>query len=235
MAATVAVALGVMAAAPASAATVDISSFVNADLRTYTNGFLYPVGPTSITIGGVGFKLAGSGSSGLGAIQSAVFGPPDSYVIPVGQTDVKTVYTVINSAFGAPGANIGSLTFTGLSNTFTYQLVEGANVRDHFNGGFVNTAPGVFATADFGPVAPFSNVRLDVQQIVLPVGFASDTLTSITFSGNGLGGAGAPFLAAATTVSGIPEAATWAMMIAGFGVMGLVLRRRGGALGQASL
>ncbi len=68
-------------------------------------------------------------------------------------------------------------------------------MRDHYNGFLINTAPNVYGTAQFA-----GDVRLDAQRIVLPAGFDSSTLTTITFEGLGASVAnGEPFLAAITT------------------------------------
>jgi hypothetical protein len=85
-------------------------------------------------------------------------------------------------------------------------------------------APNFFATQDFGSVD-----RLDVQQILLPAVFATETLTSVDFSyvGNGVPGDGEAFLAAITTstVSGVPEPSTWGMMLLGFAGLGFAFRQ----------
>ncbi|WP_298271244.1 hypothetical protein [uncultured Bradyrhizobium sp.] len=219
---TIAIALPISA----QANELDLSSLSNANLNTYWNGSVYPSNGGPITIGGVGFNLT-SLNPGTGIIQ-ADDGNADSYNISVGQAGVTTVYTVINSAFGVYGATIGGLTFTGSGGaTFTYLLTEGSNVRDHATTSFNTTATNVFATYDFG-----SGDRLDVQQIVLPTAFASQTLASITFFGNTNydTAGGDPFLAAITTstnaVSAVPETSTWAMMLLGFCGVGFMAYRR---------
>src|SRR4051794_13468971 len=184
----------VLASTSASAGTVDLTGLVNSDLvADYTNGGMYPTSGGPLTVGGVGFQLATLDNGNTGVIGGL---KPISLVnIPIGQSGIGAVYTLINSAFGAPGTLIGQLDFkfTGGS-IFNYTLIEGLNVRDHFQGGFVNTAPAVAASAYFGD----GSVRLDMQTIILPLVLSSLTLESVDFRGFGQGGGGEPFLAAMT-------------------------------------
>lgn len=209
-------------AGSAGAAEVDLSSFVNANLDTYFNGAVYPPNGGPVTIGGVDFNLDALPGAGTGIIQlPGQNNVPSSVVIPVGELGVTAVYSIVNSAFGQFGEDIGSLTFTGSGGaTFTYDFVEGDNVRDHATTGFNDLAPNLFASADYG-----GGDHLDVQQILLPVAFATQTLTSITFASNG-DTQGEPFLAALTT-AGVPEPSAWALMLVGFGAVGYALRKRG--------
>jgi hypothetical protein len=219
----------------AHASEVDLSTLVNANLNTYTNGFLYPTNGGPLTVGGVAFNLAALPGGGTGIIQLGGDNNPSdtspipyfpSVTIPINQTGITTVYTLINSAFGTPTnplTVIGSLDFLGSSGSYVYNLTEGDNVRDHFNGGFENSAPGLAASAYFGD----GSVRLDEQAIVLPTGLGK--LESITFSANDqYYGNGEPFLAGLTTsnVSAVPEPSTWTMMILAFGGLGLMAYRR---------
>ncbi len=225
VAAVLAAGLTAVCASGASAASVDISGLVNANIGTYSDGNLYPVGPTPVTIGGVDFNLAGYPGGGTGVIQT---GGTDSFSIPVSLAGVTKVYTIINSAYGTAGDTTGSLVFSDTAgDTYTYDLTEGVNVRDHFFNTFVNTAPDIYASQNYGTGDQFSTVRLDVQQIVLPAAFGSSTLDNITFNGINAGCCqGAPFLAAITTATAVPEPGAWALMLVGFGGLGWALRRR---------
>jgi hypothetical protein len=208
--------------AHAAQSQVDISGQVNANIQTYSNGTNYPQGPTSLSVHGIDFSISsfpGGGTGGTGVVQT--MNPTDTYTITVDETDIKAVYTLINSAFGAAGFTTGTLTFADSGgDSFSYNLTEGDNIRDHFNDGFVNDAPAAFGTANFP-----GDVRLDAQQIVLPMSFWTSELTTITFAATSdWGPKGEPFLAAVTTSttlsSPVPEPSTWAMMIAGFAGLG---------------
>jgi hypothetical protein len=174
---------------------VNISALVNDDLTTYTNGSNYPQNGGPLTVAGVTFTLSTIAPSGhTGVIQSSTTSSlPQTFSIPVNRTGVTTVTTLINSAFGSCGTSVGELDFVGATTpTFVYVLTEGTNIRDHnIPSGFCQTATGVAGTATFGGL-----VRLDMQQITLPVGFATDTLVSINFRSYGLICCGSPFLAA---------------------------------------
>jgi PEP-CTERM motif len=211
----------------ANASSVDLSSYLNANLNTYTQGFNYPT-PGSITIGGVSFTL-GNFQGGPGAIQAPASGKTFD-ITGLNFNDAGVAYTIINSAFGASGSNIGSIEFIGLGGAnVTYQLVEGNNVRDHYYGSFNNFAANLFATAAYqnGNVVPDGPglVHFDVQQFSL-AGLNGQNLSEIIFTGNGSSG-GLPFLAAVTTeVAAVPEPSTWAMMILGFFGLGFMAYRR---------
>ncbi|MGH9441796.1 MAG: hypothetical protein ACRD16_05935 [Thermoanaerobaculia bacterium] len=197
--------LWIIAAGPALASDVpvDLGAFVNFDLTTASGGANYPQNGGPLTVAGIPFTLT-VGSNGKTAIvlPSETSGDMQTFSIPVGVSGVTSVYTLINSAFGACSTPIGELDFVGASSTtFVFNLTEGVNARDHFNDGYCNTVTDVAGTANFGP-----DDRLDMQQIDLPATFVSDTLVRIDFKSYGAGHAGVPFLAAATTVSGAVEA-----------------------------
>jgi hypothetical protein len=208
--------------ASAPAAQIDISGLVNSDLTTYSGGSNYPQNGGTLTVAGVTFQLATIGPNNHTAViqGSTVFDDTQTYSIPVNLFGITVVNTLINSAFGSLGTDIGSLVFVGAGGeTFTYTLTEGFNVRDHFQDGFVNSATNLAGTADFGPPDNPELDRLDMQRIVLPAAFASDTLTRIDFNSFGQGGNGAPFLAAidASAAAAVPGP------IVGAGVPGLIL------------
>jgi hypothetical protein len=211
-------------AVSALASEIDLSSNVNADLSTYFNGSVYPSNGGPITIGGIQFNLASYPGGGTGVIQTTA-SSTTPFVIPVNQFGVTTVYSIANSAFGEAPATAGQLVFNGSGGaTYTYTFTEGDNIRDHATTGFNESAPNIYATMDFG-----SGDHLDVQQIVLPVAFGTQTLMSIDFSyvGDTVPGDGEAFLAALTTnVAAVPEPSTWAMMILGFFGLGFMAYRR---------
>jgi len=213
-------------AACASSTSIDISAFVTNDLTTYTGGNNYPQNGGPLAVGGIPFTLATiPPSSHTAIIQNG--GTPETFSIPVNLSGVTAVYSLANSANGACGTTVGELDIVGASSgTFVYFLTEGNNIRDHFEGGFCNSAPGAAGTANFGPD------RLDMQRIILPPSFAGDTLLRIDFKGYGLGGsAGRPFLAALTASTDsfdLPALSPWALasIAAMMAVLGLWTVRR---------
>jgi hypothetical protein len=210
-----------LAATSATAGTVDLTGLVNSDLVfNYTNGTMYPTNGGPLTVGGIGFQLATLGNGNTGVIGGV--NPITLVNIPVGQSGIGAVYTLINSAFGAAGTVIGQLdfNFTGGS-VFHYTLIEGLNVRDHYQGGFANTAPAVAASVYFGD----GSVRLDMQAIILPLVLSSLTLESVDFRGFGQGVGGEPFLAAMTALP-TPLPGALLLFASGTGLLGLLGWRR---------
>jgi hypothetical protein len=213
--------------AQASQVQIDLSSQVNANLATYSGGTNYPAGGTSLTIGAATFGLASyPGGNDLGAVQTlGQNNLPTSFVFGgLNISGVQTIYSLVNSAFGANGATTGKFIFTGTGGIFTFNLTEGVNIRDHFNDGFINTATNLYGSAYYGAN---SEDRLDAQLFnVSGIG----TLTKVEFDyiGDGVWGKGEPFLAALTTdtVAAVPEPSTWAMMVLGFAGIGFMTYRR---------
>jgi hypothetical protein len=220
-------------AANAAQTQVDISADVNVDIQTYTQGSNYPQAPATVSIGGVDFAISpfpgNAASGGTGVVQ--IYDPGDTYTFNVSLPGITAVYTLINSAFGSYGSTIGAVVFEDLGGDIaTFDLTEGTNIRDHYDGFYNNIATNLYGTQNYP-----NGVRLDAQQFILPAVFAGSTLTSITFQGSldtGFPGGGQPFLAAvtATTEAPVPEPSTWAMMIAGFAGLGWLgyARRRAG-------
>ena len=65
-----------------------------------------------------------------------------------------------------------------------WDLVEGTNIRDHFNDGFVNTLSDSSVISTYftnGAPSDSSSDRLDMQELDLPSSFIGDDITSITF------------------------------------------------------
>ena len=231
------VALFFVALAPwafASEIQISIESLTNADIKMYTNGANYPTAPTTTTVAGITFDLVTKGlqAGTTGVIQA----PPPCTPIPSCNTftittdivDPTTIYTLMNSAFGVSGKDIGSIEFVGTHSDVTFQIIEGNNIRDHNNDGYNNAATNIvinsYANGVQNPAGQDDQVRLDMQTFVLPPSFASDTLTEIIFSSSSNGGMpnGEPFLAAVTAqtgVTGVPEPAS--AMLLGVGIMGL--------------
>jgi hypothetical protein len=172
---------------------VSIDALVNADLRAWTSGEYYPVAPTSVTVGGVNFDLAPFGANSLGIFYSLETQVNSITADVFGAT---TVYTLMNSAYGAYGQNIATLEFYGSDGAFaSFDLIEGSNIRDHFNGMYCNAIAAGTPTANYGPG---DCVRLDRQTFTLPSSFADEILTQIVFKSYGNDWAGQPFLAAVT-------------------------------------
>lgn len=222
-----------VSAGAAAAATVDLSTTVNADVTTYAGGSAYPQSGGNVTIGGITFQLATlpSGKTGVAQLYANPNDGTQSFTISTNLVNAGSIYTIANSAFGSDGSYAGQITFNTVGGLhFDYIYTEGYNIRDHANTSFTNSASNLYASAYYG------NNRFDVQKIDLPAAFGNDTITSIVFSyvtgpgaGNSVPGDGEAFLAGITSVdavSGVPEPSTWAMIILGFCGVGFMTHRR---------
>ncbi len=216
---------------------VDITSDINADIQTYTDGNNYQLGGTTLTVAGVPFALAElnstAGTTGVIQTPSSAGGfPPVSssgpydYTFSVpGGTHANALYSLANTAFGSAGVVEGSLVVTGTGGeTATLTLTEGGNIRDHNNDGFVNTlSDSTVVPTYFLSGAPTTSgsiqTRLDRQELILPSTFNGDTIASIEFVGTANGGDGEAFLAALTlgdvSTSTVPDGALPFQLTAG--------------------
>ena len=215
----------VAAAFSGSASAVTTVALVgsNTDIRTYSDGGTYaPLYDSTQTLAGIPFDFAAMSG------QTAITGGPVTITTSIANPGV--VYTLVNTAFGALGANTGNITFNatgGLSYTVNY--IEGDNVRDHYFNGFINTTSSPTVTQSVWGTNNPNTAHLDMQTIVLPSAFNSQTLTSIVFDSSGKDtSTGIAFLAG-VTVAAIPEPAEYAMLGLGLGLLGVVARRRGRA------
>lgn len=179
--------------ARADSVEIDLSSLVNSDLTAYTGGGSYPQHGGAITVDTIPFELATIGSRRDTAVIQT--NGAQDFSIPVGLFGATSADVLVNSAFGSCGADVGEIDFVGASETYSYQLTEGVNLRDHFNGGFCNSIGNTKNTASFGAD------RLDLESIQLPPAFSGQTLESIDFKGFGNAQLGEPFLAAATILT----------------------------------
>ena len=137
---------------------------------------------------------------------STVYSNPDPGVDRIEFHDVFTAYSAFTSASGGAAAYAdlmdGSLYgFANLYNTTTSVGLGGNAVSD------INAAAGQVL------IIGFTNATLNLQD---PNGVDSGIYTN---------GGGSPVLQL-TSGAAVPEPATWAMMITGFGLAGVALRRR---------
>lgn len=220
-AAAFSVSLAFSAMASAAAYTTLTLPALNTDLTTWSDGGAYSsLFPGAHTLGGIPFALQSDPTTG----KNAFVGGPGSIDIKVGVYGATNVYTLINTAWGTMDYPAGSITFLGSAgDTYTVDLVEGVNVRDHFYNVYVNTTSASYVSQVFGST-DYHTAHLDMQNFALPAAFQSQTLTDIVFYSSG-SGAGNPFLAGAT-VAAVPEPETYAMTLAGLALLGAATRRR---------
>lgn len=182
---------------------------LNTDISTWTGGSIYnTLFPGRHTWNGVPFIL----ENRLKYANAKVFAE-GTLTIPVNVRGVAKVYSIINSAWGEFGATIGKIEFVG-SGTAYYKvdLIEGINVRDHYNGNFNNIIDGIHAVPAFIP-GPGEG-RLDMQIYTLPSSFARETLKEIVFTGyESPDYSGAPFIAAVTVEAHAPPKGTVLLLL----------------------
>ncbi len=196
---------------------------LNLDIRTATDGASYnPLFPGTQTWNGTPFQLDvdanGNTIFSVGVLN-----------IAVGIFGVTQAYSIINSGFGAFGSNNGSMEFFGTNGSYyKVDLIQGTNIRDHYDGFFNNTIDNVTAIAAFnlGP----GRARFDEQIYNLPMAFANETLNTIRFTSVDLGANGQAFIAAATVrtadATSVPEPGSIALVLAGLGLAGWQRKRQ---------
>lgn len=157
-------------------------------------GTYFPGGPVgSVTLGGIPFNIRsnaagfqawnGYEASGGGAGTVSITTPVNIY----GATDV---YTLINTYWGSSGpASYTALVFTGSGGArYTDHLVGNSNIRGWCCVGSINgtSTTNVYSVAQ----SPINGAQgfLDMQHIVLPPIFATQTLTSIKVVDSGATG-----------------------------------------------
>ncbi|HNS20209.1 MAG TPA: hypothetical protein PKH24_06900 [Sedimentisphaerales bacterium] len=170
---------------------------LNMDMTLLTDGGTYTsLLPSTQTWNGVTFNLVEDAETGYNAwITSG--SAAESLDITVNVFGVTTAYTIINSKWGRLGTTDGMVEFFGSDGAYhAVALVQGTNLRDHYDGAFVNVIDGVTAVSAF--YVGSGRARLDMQIYTLPAAFADETLTTIRFTSGADGASGVPFLVAAT-------------------------------------
>ena len=207
---------------------INLSNYYDSGIAPGDSKGNYPVIGVNglVTIGNVNFQT----NTQNALLRTIGGGVTDKVTINTDITDATIVNTLINSSWGNNNVTTGSITFNASNGEFqTYYLVEGSNIRDHFNGAYINivTSSEVIGTLY---TIPSRNERLDAQAFVLdPSIFGNATLTSIVFANYGLGisGGGSPFLAAATvtSVSSVPLPETLPLFTSALAGITILIRR----------
>lgn len=196
-----------------------------------------PVGVT--TLGGIPFNIItnANGKEAWAAATAAAGG--DSVVnitMSVNIVGATDVYTLINTWWGQPGTN-ASLVFTGSGGAnYTKDLYGDVDIRDYNQAGWTNSINGSTTTQVFDGVSNWgAQGRLDMQHIVLPTEFASQTLTSIQLVDAGRNAFQRTVLDGVTVFSeaqSVPEPGS--LTLFGLGALGLAIARRRRACDRAS-
>jgi hypothetical protein len=191
----------------ASEIKVDISSSVTHDIRTWTGGTNYPPGGFITNVAGVSFYVAGfpGSSNGLGIVATGIgtVAGPVTNDFPVNVTNAVTVYTLLNSTVGEYGYTNGTIDFYGSQGAHaSFDLVQGVNIRDHYNGYFNNIVSSNIMSLFFGPAG---EDRFDGQGWMLPPDFFSQLLTNVQIRSFGNNPHGIATLVAITVRTSAPD------------------------------
>jgi len=206
--------------------TVNVDSYVNGNVAI--NPDQLPIG-TSSGNQGTGIPFAVSASPNNAAYSGVWLSPgytgASLTVSGLSVTGGASFYALLNNYYGTPGADEYDITMATATQSVTYQSIGGVDTRDYNANIFTNTIANT--TTEW-----FNNgvgQRYDVREFTLPNAFASDTITSFTItqahSGDNAIFAGLTFSTDAPVTFGVPEPATWAMMVMGFLGVGGCLRR----------
>lgn len=181
------------------------------DLSPFSNGnYNFTFGPVSIP-GGITFTAApgNNGNSGLGSV--------------IGQGDY---------GLASNGAIGGNATYIGLDSGTGFATLTFATDISSF-GGFWNYAPDIgnapvisaydasnslLGTYDLSVLAPISTPNGFNQFVFRGIQSDSADIKSIQFSG--------AYMVLTGAIPAIPEPGTYAMLLAGLGLIGLIVRRR---------
>lgn len=194
----------VIAAPPANPNPADIhvmiSPSVTDNLRTWTSGTNYPSGYSFTNYAGITFYLTGYPgiTNGLGTVYTGLGSvtAPSITNFPVSITNAATVYTLMNSYDGQLGSTNGTMDFYGSQGAHArFEIVQGLNIRDHYNGTYQNMISSNFMSLYWGTNR---QVRLDCQGWMLPTNFCTQTLTNIQVRSFGNRPNGVPTVAAIT-------------------------------------
>jgi hypothetical protein len=185
---------------------VILSPYLTDDIRTWTSGTNYPTGGVYTNCAGISFFLAAfpSITNGLGVVVSGLgsVSAPRTNNFPVNVTNAVTVYTLMNSEYGKAGFTNGTLEFYGAQGAHaSFYLVQGFNLRDHYNGGDNNVVTSNLMSLYWGAN---KQVRLDCQGWMLPTNFFPQVLTNIQVRSFGNNPNGIPTVAAITIRTGAP-------------------------------
>lgn len=201
----------------------------------------YPEGLVT-TPQGVPFNIGPVGGNAIWCPGGcAGFGVNDTYSMtaPVGLSGLHTVYTLMNTVWEAPGQTLTKVEFKfdGITTPYFAMLTDGDDLRDGLTRSSIN---GVSTVPAFHIPVGVHGVpwTIDMQAFSIPDFLWDNTLTDITFitdrtvfqHGIFLWGITASTLDHVTpgAISLVPEPETYAMLLAGLGLIGFMARRRKG-------
>ncbi len=234
-----ALALALSAPARAAYTTVDVSSYLNANIAFNPQTF-----PLGVTTGnqGTGIPVATSAYGPGGITGSWIASASATGVLDV-QLDVSgesTFYALLNNYYGTPNANEYTITIKATNgDTATYNSIGGVDTRDYNANIFTNTIANTTTPWFDNGIGQ----RLDLRAFSLPAYFATDTIsdfiitqlqpndpalfTGLSFStAAGTGSAPVGSTGSGTAPTTVPEPASLPVLLAGGMLTAALARRR---------
>jgi hypothetical protein len=215
---------------PNTGAGVPGSEVGTANASFFFNPSTYPTNPNNLNYvgdNGVSFQLT-SDAVGHDFAQVGSGIGYDSLNLPINVSSAENVY-LLAGAYDGTSFNITFSGTGGVSETFSSIFLP------DFNGGSINsTSPTlsdqtVYRVQDIGAggsgnsvTGGYNNYSLTEVGFTLGPQFDGQTLQQATITSNGYE---TLILGATVSSAGVPEPASWALMIAGMGGVGFVLRR----------
>jgi hypothetical protein len=213
------------ASAFAQFTNVDISSSVNANIDRGTSTF--PVGlSTGNQSSGIPFLVSPFPTTGGYAGSWIGTGTGSSVTVAVNAPGQASFYALLNNYYGTPGADEYDVTITATNgDSATYQAIGGVDTRDFNANVFTNTIANTTTPWFDNGVGQ----RFDLREFSLPTSFLAETVATFTIRQvNGRDSAlftGLTF-SSQPIMAPVPEPETYALMLAGLGLLQWVARRR---------
>lgn len=153
---------------------------------------------------------------------------PNTFQASSGATFTVNATGGFAPANGLSGTMNGTLNFSNVVGTTLNQALSNFLVLNASSGGSFNFSVRSVQTTAYSVSQASSSITLYVLGSTLRTGFdATDTSLTLTFnSTNGSAYSSSATLAVPPTRGAVPEPASWAMMVGGFGLMGLGLRNQ---------
>jgi hypothetical protein len=157
----------------------------------------YPTG-TPVVLGGTPFNIPSSPNLNTWDSIIGTATGPKTITIPVNRANVREVHTLFNCSYGSSGQQLTTLDFHWSGGTVDHKvLTAGVDIRDWWNGGWVNTIspPTVQVYAGTGAPSPHLPTRIDKQIFVFDdSSYTGKVLEQIVVTDNGADGVYRAFL-----------------------------------------
>ncbi len=222
--------------------TPALAAFTTVNLDSYVNGHV-AINPDTLPIGlstgnqSTDIPFLVSASPNNPSYSGVWLAPSLGSVLTVTGLSVSgqsSFYALLNNYFGSYGVNEYTITLTGLSgSSVSYESIGGVDTRDYNANVFTNTIADTTTEWYNNGIGQ----RYDVRTFTLPSTFANDTITSFSITQASYDNAIFAGLTFSTLPAGVtsdvPEPASWAMLIIGFGLVGGMMRRKSSSVSLA--